>query len=103
MSRWHRRRPDREPPSRRDRSHARKPTEPRQATTRRQSSAPPLPVGIIMTIHNRMSRTSLHQRILGDIEGRILSGALPPGARIATEQELAAAYGCARMTVSKVL
>lgn len=50
-----------------------------------------------------MSSTSLHQRILGDIEGRILSGALPPGARIATEQELAASYGCSRMTVSKVL
>ncbi len=50
-----------------------------------------------------MSRPSLHQRILGDIEGRILSGALPPGARIATEQELAATYGCSRMTVSKVL
>jgi GntR family transcriptional regulator, histidine utilization repressor len=59
-----------------------------------------------MTIHNHMSRTepaSLHQRILGDIEGRILSGDLPPGARIATEQELAASYGCSRMTVSKVL
>lgn len=50
-----------------------------------------------------MSSTSLHQRILGDIEGRILSGALAPGARIPTEQELAASYGCSRMTVSKVL
>ncbi|MBN9514449.1 MAG: histidine utilization repressor [Alphaproteobacteria bacterium] len=46
---------------------------------------------------------SLHQRILGDIEGRILSGALAPGARIATEHELAAAYDCSRMTVAKVL
>lgn len=50
-----------------------------------------------------MSAKSLHQRILGDIEGRILSGALAPGARIATEHELAAAYDCSRMTVSKVL
>lgn len=50
-----------------------------------------------------MSSPSLHQRILGDIEGRILSGALPPGARIPTEQELAATYDCSRMTVSKVL
>lgn len=50
-----------------------------------------------------MAAPSLHRRILGDIEGRILSGALPPGARIATEHELAAAYGCSRMTVSKVL
>ncbi|HQU05575.1 MAG TPA: tripartite tricarboxylate transporter substrate-binding protein, partial [Acidocella sp.] len=39
----------------------------------------------------------------GDIEGRILSGALAPGARIATEHELAAAYDCSRMTVAKVL
>lgn len=46
---------------------------------------------------------SLHQRILGDIEGRILSGALAPGARIATEHELAASYDCSRMTVAKVL
>lgn len=46
---------------------------------------------------------SLHEKILGDIEGRILSGALPPGARIATEHELAAAYDCSRMTVAKVL
>ena len=46
---------------------------------------------------------SLHKKILGDIEGRILSGALPPGARIATEHELAASYGCSRMTVAKVL
>lgn len=46
---------------------------------------------------------SLHQRILGDIEGQILSGALAPGARIATEHELAAAYDCSRMTVAKVL
>ncbi len=63
----------------------------------------PLPIGDIMSIHNHMSSASLHQRILGDIEGRILSGALPPGARIPTEQELAAAYDCSRMTVSKVL
>jgi GntR family histidine utilization transcriptional repressor len=46
---------------------------------------------------------SLHQRILDDVEGRILSGEFPPGARIATEHELAARYGCSRMTVSKVL
>lgn len=46
---------------------------------------------------------SLHAKILGDIEGRILSGALPPGARIATEHELAASYDCSRMTVVKVL
>lgn len=46
---------------------------------------------------------SLHRRILGDLQGKILSGEWPPGARIATEHELAARYGCARMTVSSVL
>jgi GntR family histidine utilization transcriptional repressor len=46
---------------------------------------------------------SLHQKILGDLQGRILSGTLAPGARIATEHELAEAYGCSRMTVSNVL
>lgn len=47
--------------------------------------------------------TSLHQKILGDLQGKILSGKLAPGARIATEHELAEAYDCSRMTVSNVL
>jgi GntR family histidine utilization transcriptional repressor len=46
---------------------------------------------------------SLHQRILADIEARILSGAWPPGHRIPFEYELTVEYGCSRMTVSKVL
>ena len=46
---------------------------------------------------------SLHQKILGDLQGKILSGKLAPGARIATEHELAEAYDCSRMTVSNVL
>jgi GntR family histidine utilization transcriptional repressor len=46
---------------------------------------------------------SLHQRILGDIEGRILSGEWPPGHRIPNEVELMQIYGCARMTVNKAL
>ena len=46
---------------------------------------------------------SLHQRILSDVEGRILSGDWPPGHRIPFEHELTAQYGCSRMTVSKVL
>jgi GntR family histidine utilization transcriptional repressor len=45
----------------------------------------------------------LHQRIRADIEARILSGEWPPGHRIPFEHELTARYGCARMTVSKVL
>jgi GntR family histidine utilization transcriptional repressor len=46
---------------------------------------------------------SLHQRILGDIRGAILSGEWPPGRRIPFEHELQSHYGCSRMTVSKVL
>jgi len=46
---------------------------------------------------------SLHKKILDDLQGKILSGKLAPGARIATEHELAEAYDCSRMTVSNVL
>lgn len=46
---------------------------------------------------------SLNQRIRADIEGRILSGEWGPGHRIPYEHELMAEYGCARMTVNKVL
>jgi GntR family histidine utilization transcriptional repressor len=46
---------------------------------------------------------ALHRRILADLEGRILTGAWPPGHRIPFEVELAAAYGCSRMTVNKAL
>ncbi|MFM2278919.1 MAG: histidine utilization repressor [Pseudomonadota bacterium] len=46
---------------------------------------------------------SLHQRIVADIEGRILSGEWPPGHRIPFEMELTEHYGCSRMTVNKAL
>jgi GntR family histidine utilization transcriptional repressor len=46
---------------------------------------------------------TLHQRILGDIEGRIVSGEWPPGHRIPFELALAEHYSCSRMTVNKVL
>jgi GntR family histidine utilization transcriptional repressor len=46
---------------------------------------------------------SMHDRILGDIEGRILSGEWPPGRRIPFEHELSAQYACSRMTVNKAL
>lgn len=49
------------------------------------------------------SPASLHQKILGDLQGKILSGKLAPGTRIATEHELAESYDCSRMTVSNVL
>ena len=50
-----------------------------------------------------MSNVSMHERILGDIEGRILSGAWPPGHRIPFEHELSVQYACSRMTVNKAL
>lgn len=46
---------------------------------------------------------TLHQRILDEIEGRIVSGEWPPGHRIPFEMDLAAHYGCSRMTVNKAL
>jgi GntR family histidine utilization transcriptional repressor len=50
-----------------------------------------------------MKRQTLHQIIVAEIEGNILSGAWPPGYRIPFEHELMARYGCARMTVNKAL
>lgn len=46
---------------------------------------------------------TLHQQILDDIEGHILSGEWPPGHRIPYEMELVEQYQCSRMTVNKVL
>jgi GntR family histidine utilization transcriptional repressor len=46
---------------------------------------------------------SLHQRILSDIREKIVSGDWPPGTRIPFEHELAAEYGCSRMTVNKAM
>ncbi|MBO3762288.1 histidine utilization repressor [Ciceribacter sp. L1K22] len=47
--------------------------------------------------------STLHQRILNDIEGKIVSGDWPPGHRLPFEVDLAAQYGCSRMTVNKVM
>lgn len=49
------------------------------------------------------SETTLHQKILNDIEGRIVSGEWQPGFRLPFELDLAAHYGCSRMTVNKVM
>ncbi|MFN7103077.1 MAG: histidine utilization repressor [Pseudorhizobium sp.] len=46
---------------------------------------------------------TLHQRILSDVEGKIVSGEWPPGHRLPFEVELAAQYDCSRMTVNKVM
>lgn len=46
---------------------------------------------------------SLHQRIVNDIEGRILYGHWPPGHRLPFELEMAEQYQCSRMTVNKAM
>ena len=46
---------------------------------------------------------TLHQTILSEIEGRIVSGEWPPGYRLPFEVNLAEQYGCSRMTVNKVM
>lgn len=46
---------------------------------------------------------TLHQRILNDIEGKIVSGQWPPGHRLPFEIDLANQYNCSRMTVNKVM
>jgi len=49
------------------------------------------------------SGTSLYQRIINDVERRILSGEWLPGHRIPSEREFSEQYGCSRMTVNKAL
>lgn len=49
------------------------------------------------------AQVSLHERILSDIQGKILSGEWEVGRRIPIELELMKQYRCSRMTVSKVL
>jgi len=46
---------------------------------------------------------TLHQKILRDIEERIVSGVWPPGYHLPFEVELAKSYNVSRMTVNKVL
>lgn len=55
-----------------------------------------------------MSRLSveggaLHQRIRGEIEDLIRSGAWAPGRKAPSEAELMVQYGCSRMTVNKAM
>jgi GntR family transcriptional regulator, histidine utilization repressor len=56
-----------------------------------------------VTVKSKTVPVSLHQRILSDIQGKILSGEWGPGRRIPVEHELMRQYRCSRMTVSKVL
>lgn len=48
-------------------------------------------------------KSSLHTRIRGDIEARIVSALWPPGYRIPPEHELMVQYACSRMTVNKAV
>lgn len=48
-------------------------------------------------------KATIHQTILSEIEGRIVSGEWPPGYRLPFEVDLAENYGCSRMTVNKVM
>lgn len=52
---------------------------------------------------NKGKDVTLHQRILSDIEARIVSGEWPPGYRLPFEVDLARTYDCSRMTVNKVM
>jgi len=47
--------------------------------------------------------TTLHQRIRGEIEDLIRSGAWAPGRKVPSEAELMARFGCSRMTVNKAM
>ena len=60
-------------------------------------------MGTVSQTRRATTIPSLHERILGDIEGRILTGEWPPGVRIPFEHELSAQYQCSRMTVNKAL
>lgn len=51
----------------------------------------------------RKPSATLHQQILADLEGKIVSGEWPPGYRLPFEVDLAEAYGVSRMTANKVL
>jgi GntR family histidine utilization transcriptional repressor len=57
----------------------------------------------MMSTNSPVPPSPIHRRIRADIEQRILSGAWGPGHRLPFEHELMAQYGCARMTVNKVM
>ena len=65
--------------------------------------SPKVETAVKMDVDAAAPALSLHARILGDIEGHILSGDWPPGARIPFEHELSEQYSCSRMTVNKAL
>ncbi|KQX19225.1 MULTISPECIES: histidine utilization repressor [unclassified Sphingomonas] len=50
-----------------------------------------------------MTRIAIHDRIRGDIEGRIMSGTWEAGHRLPPEHAFMEEYGCSRMTVHKAI
>ena len=56
-----------------------------------------------LEVKSGIKTATLYQRIRGDLEARIMSGAWPPGHRVPVEHELMETYSCSRMTVNKVL
>ena len=54
-------------------------------------------------VRSEEEHTSLYQRIVNDIQGKIVSGEWAPGYRIPFEHELTIEYGCSRMTVNKAM
>lgn len=75
----------------------------RARTAIQTAAALPVKVSVKSSMAAPTTPRSLHQRILGDIEQRIVSGEWPPGHRIPSEHELTDIYQCSRMTVNKVL
>ena len=57
----------------------------------------------VETVARDLEATTLHQKIVGNIQGKIVSGEWPVGHRIPFEVDLASEYGVSRMTVNKAL
>jgi GntR family transcriptional regulator, histidine utilization repressor len=51
----------------------------------------------------RAAAPTLHNRILGELQNNIVSGAWPPGHQLPFEVDIATSYNVSRMTVNKVL
>lgn len=56
-----------------------------------------------IVLNDNIAKKTLHSRILGEVEEKIISGQWPPGHRIPSEQELTEFYSCSRMTVNKAI
>jgi GntR family transcriptional regulator, histidine utilization repressor len=57
----------------------------------------------VETVARDLETTTLHQKIVGDIQSKIVSGEWPVGHRIPFEVDFAREYAVSRMTVNKAL